>query len=158
MTNQLFVKMVLDAWFTQVKEATNLFDQLSNDQLQQEVSPDRNRGTYLLGHLAAVHDRMLPLLNFGEQLYPELMDYLNLPDKSMTKTINTDTLKEYWMNINATLAGRFNDLQVDEWFQRHNAVSAENFLKEPHRNKLNVVISRTNHLAYHLGQLVLLKK
>lgn len=158
MTNQLFVKMVLDAWFTQVKEATNLFDQLSNDQLEQEVSPDRNRGTYLLGHLAAVHDRMLPLLNFGEQLYPELMDYLNLPDKSMTKTINTDTLKEYWMNINATLAGRFNDLQVDEWFQRHNAVSAENFLKEPHRNKLNVVISRTNHLAYHLGQLVLLKK
>ncbi|MBK6626451.1 MAG: hypothetical protein IPJ87_16545 [Flavobacteriales bacterium] len=28
--------------------------------------------------------------------------------------------------------------------------------KEPHRNRLNVLMSRTNHLAYHRGQLIML--
>jgi len=36
------------------------------------------------------------------------------------------------------------------------AVSDEDFSKEPHRNKLNVIINRTNHMSYHLGQLILL--
>jgi hypothetical protein len=30
--------------------------------------------------------------------------------------------------------------------------------KEPHRNKLNLLMNRTNHLSYHLGQLVLLQQ
>ena len=33
----------------------------------------------------------------------------------------------------------------------------EDFIKEPHRNKLNVLLTRTTHLAYHAGQLALLK-
>jgi hypothetical protein len=36
-------------------------------------------------------------------------------------------------------------------------VSPEDFAKEPHRNRLNVLISRTNHMANHIGQLLLLK-
>jgi len=35
--------------------------------------------------------------------------------------------------------------------------SAEDFAKEPHRNKLNIIISRTSHLQYHTGQIALLK-
>ncbi len=38
------------------------------------------------------------------------------------------------------------------------AVTAEDFAREPHRNKLNIVLNRTGHVSYHLGQLVLLKK
>ena len=34
-------------------------------------------------------------------------------------------------------------------------VSDEDFAREPHRNKLNVLISQTNHLSYHPGQLSL---
>jgi len=42
--------------------------------------------------------------------------------------------------------------QPDEWFAKHSAVSAEDFAKEPHRNKLNILVNRTNHHSYHLGQ------
>lgn len=53
--------------------ATNkIFDNLSDEQLMHEVSPGRNRGIYLLGHLTAVHDLMLPLLRFGEAKYPRV--------------------------------------------------------------------------------------
>ena len=40
---------------------------------------------------------------------------------------------------------------------RGNLVSAEDFAKEPHRNKLNLIINRTNHQNTHYGQLIYLK-
>jgi hypothetical protein len=46
----------------------------------------------------------------------------------------------------------------EEWFKKHNSVSAEDFAKEPHQNKLNIVINRTNHLAAHCGKLVFLRE
>jgi hypothetical protein len=56
------------------------------------------------------------------------------------------------------LGERLASLSEEQWFQRHNSVSEEDFQKEPHRNKLNVLLGRSTHIAYHLGQLVLLKK
>ena len=151
--------MVLDEWHARVRNADTLFDKLTDEQLQKEVAPHRNRGIYLLGHLTAVHDRMLPVLNFGERLYPHLDPlFITNPDKSKESLIPANELRGYWKNINATLTNHFNNLKADEWFQRHNSVSAEDFIKEPHRNKLNLIISRTNHLSYHSGQLIFLKE
>lgn len=49
-------------------------------------------------------------------------------------------------------------MKAEDWFMRHTAISEENFASEPHRNKLNIVMNRTSHLSYHLGQLVYLIK
>jgi hypothetical protein len=156
---ELIIKSVLDAWYSRLDATDKLFAELSDEQLQNEVSPGRNRGIYLLGHLTAVHDMMLPLLNFGEQLYPQLNDpFLSKPDKTVKEIPSADKLRSYWKNVNSRLAENFNALTPDEWFQKHSSVSEEDFVKEPHRNRLNVVIGRTNHLAYHRGQLALIKK
>ncbi|HLG35269.1 MAG TPA: hypothetical protein VI757_10340 [Bacteroidia bacterium] len=72
MTNQIIVKMVLDAWHSKIKEADNIFDNLTDEQLQNEVASGRNTGVYLLGHLTVTHDLMLSILNFGQQIYPQL--------------------------------------------------------------------------------------
>jgi hypothetical protein len=48
-------------------------------------------------------------------------------------------------------------MQPAEWFLPHTVVSEEDFLKEPHRNKLNVLITRATHQAYHVGQMAYLK-
>jgi hypothetical protein len=66
---EVFIKMVLDAWNVYVKRTDDLFNALSDEQLLNEIAPKRNRGIYLLGHLTAVHDRMLPILGFGNALY-----------------------------------------------------------------------------------------
>jgi hypothetical protein len=42
--------------------------------------------------------------------------------------------------------------------QKHTAVSDADFAKEPHRNRLSVVLNRAGHVQYHLGQLVWFKK
>jgi hypothetical protein len=59
--------------------------------------------------------------------------------------------------VNEALQQNFAAMQPQDWFQKHTAVSDEDFAKEPHRNKMNVLISRTIHQAYHVGQLAFLK-
>ena len=154
----LFVKMVLDAWHLQVKRTDDLIQNLTDEALGKEVSPGRNTGTYLLGHLTAVHDKMISLLNFGEPLYPELYaPFVSESDDPSKPTPPLSDLRKYWKEVSQTLAEHFSKLSPDEWFERHMAVSEEDFAKEPHRNKLNLIINRTNHLEYHRGQLVFLK-
>jgi hypothetical protein len=146
--------MVLDAWHSKIKEADDIFEQLQN-----EVAPDRNRGIYLLGHVTATHDAMLPLLGFGDRLYPQLDEiYIDNPDRSKPQITPANQLRAYWKNINSTLADYSSKLSPEAWFEKHNAVSQEDFIKQPHRNKLNVIITRTNHLTYHNGQLIFLTK
>ncbi|MES1181507.1 MAG: hypothetical protein ABUL44_01805, partial [Flavobacterium sp.] len=83
--------------------------------------------------------------------------FLSSPDKSGQEMPSIADLKKYWKDVNDTLTKHFSELQPDEWFARHNAVSPEDFAKEPHRNKLNLLLNRTNHQSYHLGQLAYLK-
>jgi hypothetical protein len=155
---QIIVKSVLDAWNSRIEAGNKLFDSFTDEDLQKEVAPGRNRGVYLLGHLALVHDKMLPLLNFGAQQYAHLEEaFLNKPDKSM-ELPSVKEVRAIWKNANAKLSEHFNQLSPDEWFQKHSSVSAEDFMKEPHRNRLNVVMGRINHMQYHIGQVALLKK
>ncbi len=155
---ELFIKMIVAEWQKQNARLDKLFETLSDEQLAADTAPNRNSGTYLVGHLTAVNDGMLPLLGFGEKLHPELENiFLTSPDRSGLNRPSLAELKNYWKEINTTLARHINQVKPDEWFTRHTAVSEEDFAKEPHRNKLNILINRTNHQSYHLGQLAYLK-
>ncbi|MDB5281764.1 MAG: hypothetical protein JWO06_839 [Bacteroidota bacterium] len=157
-SNELFVKMVLNEWNFRLQQADKLFTMLSDEQLQGEVSPGRNRGIYLLGHLVAVHDRMIALLGLGERQYAKLDDaFIENPDKAVAALPTVAELRTNWTKVNSTLAGYFSSMTADDWFKKHTSVSEEDFAKEPHRNRINVLISRSNHLSYHLGQMALLK-
>ena len=157
--HQLIIKMALDAWNVHVNRSNQLFNSLTDEQLQEEVAAGRNSGIYLLGHLTAVHDALFPLLGLGEKLYPELEDvFIKNPDKSGTEKPMTKDLRNYWSEVNKNLSQHFHTLTIDQWLQKHTAVSNEDFQKEPHRNRLNVLLNRTGHLANHLGQLIFLKK
>lgn len=156
--DELFIKMVIAAWQTQNTRVDNLLETLSEQQLAAETAPGRNSGIYLLGHLAAVNDALLPLLGFGEKLHPELENiFLKNPDKSGIPKPAPEELKKYWKEINAKLEQHISETRPEEWFTRHATVSAEDFAKEPHRNKLNILINRTNHQSYHVGQMNYLK-
>lgn len=156
--NEVIVKMVLDAWNAKVKDTNKLLAEITDEQLQKEIAPNRNRGVYLLGHLTAVNDKLLPLLGLGEQQLPQLNEaFLSKADKAVSEIPSAADLRNYWKSSTDTLANHFSSMQAEEWFDKHTAVSAEDFAIEPHRNRLNVIISRTSHLAYHGGQIALLK-
>ena len=159
MTADLFIKMVLDAWNTKIAFIDKLLAELSDEQLQKEIAPGKNTGVYILGHLAGISNRMIPLLGLGDELNPELYNtYVELAEKDITQRHDTKQLRQEWTRINTELSKIFTRVQPEDWFKKHNSVSDADFATQPHRNKLNVIINRTNHLDYHAGQLVLLKK
>lgn len=151
------LKMIFDRWYGSLKQVDSLLAKLSDDALMREIAPGKNRGIYLLGHLIAVHDDMLRLLDMGGHHYPELQKpFVEEADKSRDEIPGAAELHSLWRNQCETMKAKFDALQPEHWFERHTAVSPEDFANEVHRNKLNIVITRTTHLQYHLGQLALL--
>ena len=158
MNNNLFIKMALDGWNQYLKRIDDLFRELSDEQMEKHIAPGKNTAKYLLGHMTAVHDRMMPLLGVGQSLYPKLFpDFEEKGDGDQVKAYSIADLRRYWSEVNAALNNGIATLSAERWFERHNSVSAEDFAKEPHRNKLNVMLNRTNHIAWHYGQLLLLR-
>ena len=156
--DEVFVTMVLSAWETQNNNLDNLLGSLTDEQLSRETAPGKNTGVYLLGHLASISDGMFPILGFGDKLYPQLEEvFVNNPDKSGLAKPAVTELREYLKTVTQKLSEKIKATPVEEWFSRHMIVSPKDFAREPHRNKLNVIINRTNHLAYHYGQMLLLK-
>jgi hypothetical protein len=155
-TERSLVDSALRGWNSNVERADKLFGALLAEQLEQEVAPGRNRLMYLWGHLAAANDALLPLLGIGERLYPEFDGmFISNPDKSVELTASAQSLKSAWQEINQKLWEGFLKFSASDWTQRHTAVSEEDFEREPHRNRFAVLLGRTAHLAYHLGQATL---
>ncbi|MFN8286715.1 MAG: DinB family protein [Chitinophagales bacterium] len=152
------LKMIFDRWNASIANCTTLLNSLTDEQVQKEVAPGKNRGSYILGHLIAVHDDMLVLLDMGEKLYPEMHRvYIATPDKAGEELLTVQELRQRWSTHCETLKQKFDALKPEEWLNRHTAVAPDDFSKEPYRNKLNIIVTRTTHLAYHTGQLALLK-
>ena len=151
------IQQVINSWGTQNKAVTNFFNKYEETVYGKEVAPGRNRAIYLLGHLIAINDGMLPLLGLGEKIFPELQPvFITAPDKSIPDLPSLHQLKQHWEALNTTLGAHFNKMDKEAWLDRHTAVSKEDFELDPLRNKLNVLIGRTNHQSYHWGQLNLL--
>jgi hypothetical protein len=150
------VKQVIDTWTNRNKVFTDFFNKYKDEAYLNEIAPGRNRAIYLLGHLIASNDGMIPLFGLGERLFPELEMFSGNPDRSFEINVSVEELKTKWAALNTSLTTHFAKMSVADWMGKHTAVSSEDFVKEPHRNKLNVLLSRTNHQSYHLGQLNLL--
>jgi hypothetical protein len=130
---------------------------LSEEQLLVEVAPGKNRILYLWGHLTAIHDAMFSVLRLGERLHPELdAIFVTQPDRS--KPLPTPAeISKCWEAIHTALLSTFTTLVPHEWLERHGNVSVEEFEQNPTRNRLAVLLNRTNHASYHLGQMMLAK-
>ena len=155
-THKLSVQVAINSWRLAVERADKIFSSLKEDELLKEVAPGKNRLIYLWGHLTAIHDAMFPILGLGERLHPELdAIFVSSPDKTGAQLPPAGELRKYWDKVNGKLLSQFAILSADEWLQRHYAMSEEDYAKDPTRNRLAVLLSRTNHMSYHLGQITL---
>ena len=157
-TDQQLIQSVLREWKNNTDRLEKSFADLSDTQLEQEVAPGRNRLIYLLGHMVAVHDRMLPLLGAGARMHEELdTPFLSSADRAVATLPPTAELKQKFAEVNEALWKAFNAWSPADWLARHTSVSEEDFAKEPHRNRLSVLLSRLTHMATHQGQVTLTK-
>jgi len=159
MTNEEILRVtVLNSWKLAINRLDKTLSELSDEQLQQHVAPGKNRVFYLLGHLTAMHDRIFPLLGLGDRHHPELDEpYIANPDRVVADPLSAAELRRAWSEVNNKLATAFERFTFEDWLQKHTAVSDEEFVKDPTRNRLAIVISRTSHASYHAGQAILAK-
>lgn len=149
----------VNAWTINVDRANKLFSGSSDQRLIAEIAPGKNRLIYLWGHLIAVHDAMCPLLGIGPRQYTQLdATFLTAADRAVDDLPSSTDLRRMWDDVHARLQTAFTAYSPADWVQKHTAVSDEDFAKNPLRNRLSVLLNRTGHLAYHLGQCVLAPK
>jgi hypothetical protein len=154
----VFTRIALNAWQIQVDRSTKFLNEMSEEQLFKEIAPGKNRGIYLVGHLAAIHDAMPEILGLGKKAYPELHSiFVDAPDKANEKIPSVKELRQIWTTVHERLKNEFAKMPPERWFTRHESMTDEDFEKDPARNKMSVLLNRTSHLAYHFGQMRLLK-
>jgi DinB superfamily len=123
------------------------------------IMPGGNSPSWLMGHLADTDDKLLELFGIRSRMFPELEKiYHHDRNSNQSGHLAKEELNEKWKAVIAALDSAFNSMSEADWLGRHNAVTEEDFLKEPHRNKLNVMLSRVSHKASHLGQIAMMVK
>ena len=159
MTNEeILTSTILNSWKLVINRFNKTLSELNDEQLQKQVAPGRSRVFYLVGHLLAIHDRMFPLLGLGDRLHPELDEiYITNPDRALADPLSATELRRAWADVNDKLTAAFEKFTLEDWLQRHTAISDEDFAKDPTRNRLAIVTNRINHASYHSGQVVLAK-
>ncbi len=144
------------AWTLNLGRAEKIFLGRSDQALAAEIAPGKNRLVYLFGHLIAVHDSMLPLLGIGPRRHPELdAVFLTEADRSTTRLPSAAELTALWRDVHGELKAGFDSFSPADWTKPHTAMTDDEFAANPLRNRLAVLLNRTAHMAYHLGQCAL---
>jgi hypothetical protein len=155
--DQILIAAAISSWQQVVTRVGDLCLSLNEKQLLVEVAPGKNRILYLWGHLTATHDAMFGVLRLGERMHPELdATFIAQPDRS-TPLPTPAEISKCWEGIHTALLSAFTTLAPHQWLERHGNISAEEFEQNLTRNRLAVLLSRTNHASYHLGQMMLVK-
>jgi len=155
--DEVLIPAAISSWEQAVSRVGTLCLSCTEEQLLVEVASGKNRIIYLWGHLTAIHDGMFSVLRLGERLHPELdAVFIAQPDRSVSLPTSTEIAK-CWEDVHTELLSRFKTLSSKEWLERHGNVSPEEFERNPMRNRLAVLLGRTNHASYHFGQMMLAK-
>src|SRR5205807_1619207 len=102
--SQIFVTTALKSWDVWTARAGKLFDSLSDERMQAEIAPGKNRAYYLLGHLVAVDDAMIPQLRLGEPSYAHLRSpFIDSADKAVPDPISISELRQAWKIVHEKL-------------------------------------------------------
>ena len=155
---QIVINTALHSWNQWLGRADKIFSSISDEAMLMEIIPGKNRPIYIFGHLITIHDAMISQLRLGENSFSRYRSlFIEQPDRA-AELPPIEELRAAWKQTNDALARYFAELPAEAWLDRHASVSEEDFAKEPHRNRLAILLSRTAHLSYHIGQLVLIPK
>ena len=155
-TEESLAKTVLNSWKSVNHRFNEVISQLSEEDLKKEIAPGKNRVLYILGHVVGTNDRLFTLLGIGERRYHDLDSaYIDQPDGAVDDPVAPSALTTASNDVARRITEALQRFTPENWLEKHTAVSDEDFAKDPGRNRLAVVLSRTNHVSYHLGQIML---
>ena len=152
------LSICLFQWDANNKRIQKIIDTISDDNYIKPIIAGGNSPSWILGHLIEGDDSLLELLGIGKRKFPELKEiYHHERGNNQSGHLSKTELSAKWKEILSSLNASFEVWSEADWLSRHMAVSEEDFKAQPHRNKLNVMLSRVTHKASHLGQMAMQK-
>jgi uncharacterized damage-inducible protein DinB len=150
------LEICLLQWDTYNRRMQKVIETISDYNFNRPIVLGGNSPSWLLGHLADTDDALLELFGIDKRMYPDLaVIYHHKRESNQSGHLAKAELLSRWQAIVAKLDATFKSMSESDWHARHRVVSEEDFKREPHRNKLNVLLSRVTHKASHLGQIAL---
>jgi uncharacterized damage-inducible protein DinB len=146
-------------WDAYNRSMLKVLETISEEDFHKPIVPGGNSPSWLLGHLADTDDALFELFGIRNRMFPDLAKiYHHERGTNLSGHLTKEELSSRWKAILNELDSAFKKMNESDWLARHMVVSEEDFKKQPHRNKLNVLLSRVTHKASHLGQIALLVK
>lgn len=155
--NELLKRLTLQHWISTNAKIEKAIESISEARYSTPLMPGRSTPAWIFCHLLQVNDSLFPILGFGAKLYPKLHDLMNNKEAEPHIVFRLDELREMWMHVGSKLLEHFNGMSGDQWLEKHTNISDEDFKREPHRNRGNVILHRLIHMSHHAGQLALIK-
>lgn len=141
-------------WKMLIKDWVNLtLSLIKEEDLKLEVSPGKNHGVFILGHLVTSDDDFSVYMGKGDLLFPDYQKMFGTgakllpPDQYPTAT----EILEKWKAVcekNEKIYKEFKDSELSEYHALCNDPGKDFF-----KTKERVIQAWQLHLAYHAGQL-----
>jgi len=146
-------------WNTYNTRMQKALESISDENFHKPIIASGNSPSWVFGHLVDTEDGLLELFGIRSRIHPELKSiYHHERGTNQAGHLSKTELMTKWKAISAELDKAFKSWSESDWMGRHTAVTEEDFKKEPHRNKLNVMLARVGHKASHLGQIAMQAK
>lgn len=155
MENKLSVKFLLQ--YVMMYEWVNLYlNSLTDEEFRMELSPGKNHGVWILGHMITSDDDFSVYMGKGELLFPEYRELFGQGSKvqSVGNYPGVATLRQQWNMIIEKNKNIYEELRDEEFDDPHGNLSEDKdgFFK----NKGEVIMAWQLHQLYHTGQLGIL--
>lgn len=131
-------------------------DLLTDDEFKMEVSPGKNHGVWLLGHLVTAEDDLSTFLGKGDIMFPQYYEVFGQGSKLLPpeKYPPVSELKDAWKKVCEKNKKIYSELTDEELQQPHAMV--KDIDKDYFKTKDRVIMAWHFHQLYHAGQLAIL--
>lgn len=129
---------------------------LDDDEFRMELSPGKNHGVWILGHLVVSEDDFSIFMGNGELLFPELVEFFAQKSKLQPPENYPPVpeLRGYWDAVCRKNREIYSQLADDELDMPHALL--ENDDTDYFKTKKRVIMAWQFHQMYHAGQLAVL--
>lgn len=129
---------------------------LSDDEFKSEISPGKNHGVWLLGHLLTSDDDFSMFMGKGPVMFPEYYETFGQGSKLLPAEDypSVHDLKDAWSKVCEKNRKIYSELTDDELQLPHAMV--KDIDKDYFKTKERVIMAWQLHQLYHAGQLGIL--
>lgn len=135
---------------------SGIIEPLSDEEFKMELSPGKNHGVWLMGHLVTSDDDFSMFMGKGEVMFPQYYEVFGQGSKLLPPDSYppVSELKDAWKKVCDKNRKIYSELTDDELQQPHALV--KDFEKDYFKTKERVIMAWQLHQLYHAGQLGIL--